>query len=112
MSDLRGGFQRLRNEAPMCRGLAMDGTPVWYVLGGSEVRTVLTDPRFATRIIPESGAEDTLRKNIVETRAGRPERTLRLTRARAGAHPPLTRGRGTQPAPTLPLPRTGTGLPP
>jgi hypothetical protein len=64
MADLRGGFRRLRDGAPVRRGVAMDGMPVWYVLGAPEVRAVLGDPRFVTRIMAEPGTEDPLRRNI------------------------------------------------
>jgi cytochrome P450 len=64
MADLRGGFRQLRDGAPVRRGVAMDGTPVWYALGAPEVRAVLGDSRFVTRIPPEPGADDPLRRNI------------------------------------------------
>jgi len=71
MADLRGEFGRLRDESSLWRGWAMDSTPAWYVTGAAEVRTVLGDPRFATRKAPEPGAEDPLIKNL--TNLGIPE---------------------------------------
>ncbi|WP_157872197.1 cytochrome P450 family protein, partial [Streptomyces silaceus] len=71
MADLRGEFGRLRDQSSVWRGWAMDGTPAWYVTGAAEVRTVLSDPRFATRRAPEPGTEDPLIRNL--TALGIPE---------------------------------------
>lgn len=50
MANPRAGFARMREFAPVCRGKSMMGPPVWYATGADEVRTVLSDPRFDTRL--------------------------------------------------------------
>lgn len=54
MADPRGTFARLREEAPIRRGPALDGSPAWYVTRAADVRSVLGDPRFVTdpRVVP------------------------------------------------------------
>ncbi|MEV5880043.1 cytochrome P450 [Streptomyces sp. NPDC052101] len=64
MANPRAGFARMREFAPVCLGKSAMGSPVWYVTGAAEVRTVLSDPRFVTRIQPAPGEEDTLLKNL------------------------------------------------
>jgi cytochrome P450 len=47
IADPYGGYGALREEAPVVRGVAPDGsTPLWYVTRQDEVRAVLGDPRF------------------------------------------------------------------
>lgn len=51
--DPAGTWGRLREEAPVRLGRAMDGSPAWYVTRAADVRFVLEDPRFVTA--PEGG---------------------------------------------------------
>jgi cytochrome P450 len=53
IADPRGGFNRIREEAPLVLGQSADGTPAWYVTRYDDVRTVLGDPRFVNS--PASG---------------------------------------------------------
>ncbi|MCO1658172.1 cytochrome P450 family protein [Pseudonocardia humida] len=46
IADPYGGYGALREEAPVLRGQAPDGSPAWYVTRQDEVRAVLSDPRF------------------------------------------------------------------
>ena len=48
IADPYGGYGRLREEAPVLRGVAMDGSPAWYVTRQEDVRDLLADHRFVT----------------------------------------------------------------
>jgi cytochrome P450 len=48
IADPYGGYGRLREEAPVLRGVAMDGSPAWYVTRQDDVRDLLADHRFVT----------------------------------------------------------------
>jgi cytochrome P450 len=48
IADPYGGYGRLREEAPVLRGVAMDGSPAWYVTRQDDVRAALADHRFVT----------------------------------------------------------------
>ena len=48
IADPFGGYGRLREEAPVLRGVAMDGSPAWYVTRQDDVRDLLADHRFVT----------------------------------------------------------------
>jgi cytochrome P450 len=47
IADPYTGFGRLREEAAVVKGRNVDGSPMWYVTRQADVRTVLSDPRFA-----------------------------------------------------------------
>ncbi|HZG89392.1 MAG TPA: cytochrome P450 [Pseudonocardia sp.] len=55
IADPYAGYGALREEAPVLRGAAVDGSPAWYVTRQEDVRTVLSDPRFVND--PASVAE-------------------------------------------------------
>jgi cytochrome P450 len=44
IADPRGGFDRIREEAPAVLGQSADGTPASYVTRYDDVRAVLGDP--------------------------------------------------------------------
>ena len=46
IADPYTGYGKLREEAAVCSGRNVDGSPMWYVTRQSDVRTVLSDPRF------------------------------------------------------------------
>ena len=46
IADPNGGFNALREQAPVILGRSADGTPTWYVTRYADVRAVLADPRF------------------------------------------------------------------
>ncbi|MFB6535521.1 cytochrome P450 [Streptomyces noursei] len=46
IADPYGGFDRLREEAPLVLGRSADSTPTWYATRYDDVRAVLADPRF------------------------------------------------------------------
>ncbi|MBB5155613.1 cytochrome P450 family protein [Saccharopolyspora phatthalungensis] len=46
VADPYGGFNQLREQAPVVRGRTAEGAPAWYVSRHDEVRAVLGDPRF------------------------------------------------------------------
>lgn len=48
LADPHTGFGRLREQAPVLTASMMGGPPMWLVTRYADVRTVLTDPRFAT----------------------------------------------------------------
>ncbi|MBW0105877.1 cytochrome P450 [Pseudonocardia sp. KRD291] len=47
LSDPYAGYARLREQAPVLTASMMGGPPMWLVTRYADVRTVLTDPRFA-----------------------------------------------------------------
>lgn len=47
IADPYGGYGRLREQAPVLAATMMGGPPMWLVTRYADVRTVLTDPRFA-----------------------------------------------------------------
>ncbi|MGH3897856.1 MAG: cytochrome P450 family protein [Pseudonocardiaceae bacterium] len=55
--DPYGGYGRLREDAPVLRGRAADGSPVWYVTRQEDVRTVLGDRRFVNNAASVPGVE-------------------------------------------------------
>lgn len=57
ITDPYGGYGRLREEAPVVRGRAMDGSPAWYVTRQDAVRTVLGDRRFVNNAASVPGVE-------------------------------------------------------
>ncbi len=57
ITDPYGGYGRLREEAPVLRGRAMDGSPAWYVTRQEAVRTVLGDRRFVNNAASVPGVE-------------------------------------------------------
>ncbi|MEU0838694.1 cytochrome P450 [Streptomyces sp. NPDC005962] len=60
MADPHGGFKRLREEAPVCRGRTMGGDPAWYVTRAADVRAILNDPRFVVTNVnsaPDAGGD-------------------------------------------------------
>jgi cytochrome P450 len=58
LADPYTGYGRLRERAPLLRGRYLDGTAAWYVTRQADVRTVLSDPRFANDVSSVPGAED------------------------------------------------------
>jgi cytochrome P450 len=52
IADPVGGYNRMREQAPVVRGRAFDGSPQWFVTRQEDVRVVLSDPRFVNA--PES----------------------------------------------------------
>ena len=65
IADPYGGYGRIREQAPVLRGRAMDGSPAWYVTRQADVRTVLSDRRFvngATSV--PGGGPDRVRENL------------------------------------------------
>jgi cytochrome P450 len=52
IADPVGGYNRMREQAPVVRGRALDGSPLWFVTRQEDVRAVLSDPRFVNS--PES----------------------------------------------------------
>jgi len=59
ISDPYGAYGRIREEAPVARGLLPDGTPVWIVTRHEDVSAVLTDRRFVnnSRSLPGSNVD-------------------------------------------------------
>ena len=47
LADPYAGYSRLREQAPVLTASMMGGPPLWLVTRYDDVRTVLTDPRFA-----------------------------------------------------------------
>ena len=65
--DPVAGYGRLREEAPVLRGRAPDGSPCWFVTRQADVRTVIGDPRFVNSATSVSGvAVDNLRDKLTE----------------------------------------------
>jgi cytochrome P450 len=46
LADPYTGFGRLREQAAVIKGRNFDGSSMWYVTRQTDVRTVLSDPRF------------------------------------------------------------------
>lgn len=67
VTDPYASFAAFREEAPVLRGLAMDGSPAWYVTRQADVRTVLSDPRFvnSSRSVPGEQV-DSIRDRMIE----------------------------------------------
>lgn len=65
-TDPMGVWGRVREEGPVVKGRAMDGSPAWYVTRAEDVRFVLGDPRFVTSPDGILGAVD-LRKALLES---------------------------------------------
>jgi cytochrome P450 len=67
IADPYTGYGRLREQAPVLLGRAMDGSPAWYVTRQDDVRAVLGDPRFVNNATSVPGVEvDSLRDNLVD----------------------------------------------
>jgi cytochrome P450 len=67
IADPVGGYGRLREQAPVVRGRAPDGTPAWFVTRQADVRTVLSDPRFVNSARSVPGVEvDSVRDKLIE----------------------------------------------
>jgi cytochrome P450 len=67
IADPVGGYGRLREQAPLVRGRAPDGSPAWFVTRQADVRTVLSDPRFVNSARSVPGANvDSVRDKLVE----------------------------------------------
>jgi cytochrome P450 len=67
IADPAGGYGQLREQAPVVRGKAPDGSPAWFVTRQADVRTVLSDPRFvnSARSVPGVQA-DSVRDKMIE----------------------------------------------
>jgi cytochrome P450 len=66
IADPYAGYGALREQGPVLRGEAPDGSPAWYVTRQDDVRTVLSDPRFVND--PESvtsGPVNNIRKRMM-----------------------------------------------
>ncbi|GAA0939380.1 cytochrome P450 [Pseudonocardia zijingensis] len=67
IADPVAGYGRLREQAPVVRGTAPDGTPAWFATRQAEVRTVLSDPRFVNSARSVPGVEvDSVRDKLIE----------------------------------------------
>ncbi|GAA1274365.1 cytochrome P450 [Pseudonocardia aurantiaca] len=66
IADPVGGYNRLREQGPVVRGRAPDGSPLWFVTRQEDVRAVLSDPRFVNspESVPGVGAEN-IRDNLL-----------------------------------------------
>ena len=58
VADPYGSYGRLRERAPVLRGQFLDGSAAWFVTRQADVRTVLSDPRFANDVTSVPGAVD------------------------------------------------------
>ena len=67
LADPVGGYGRLREQGPVLRGRAPDGSAAWFVTRQADVRTVLSDPRFvnSARSVPGMTV-DSLRDKMTE----------------------------------------------
>ena len=67
IGDPVAGYGRLREEAPVLRGRAPDGSPAWFVTRQADVRTVLSDPRFVNSATSVHGVSvDSVRDKLTE----------------------------------------------
>jgi cytochrome P450 len=67
IADPYGGYGRLREEEPVLRGRAADGSAAWYVTRQEDVRTVLGDHRFVNNAASVPGVEvDSMRDRMME----------------------------------------------
>ncbi|HLU56554.1 MAG TPA: cytochrome P450 [Pseudonocardia sp.] len=67
IADPVGGYGRLREQGPVVRGRAPDGTPAWFVTRQADVRAVLSDPRFVNSARSVPGVDvDSVRDNLIE----------------------------------------------
>jgi cytochrome P450 len=57
-SALCDQFALMREQAGLIRGSTPEGSTVWYATRADQIRTVMGDPRFVTRVVPEPGAVD------------------------------------------------------
>ncbi|MET0191710.1 MAG: cytochrome P450 [Pseudonocardia sediminis] len=57
LADPYAGFARLREQAPVLTASMMGGPPMWLVTRYADVRTVLTDPRFANNPATAGGPD-------------------------------------------------------
>ncbi|MDN5915796.1 MAG: cytochrome P450 [Pseudonocardia sp.] len=57
LSDPYAGYSRLREQAPVLTASMMGGPPMWLVTRYADVRTVLTDPRFANNPATAGGPD-------------------------------------------------------
>ena len=69
VADPYAGYGALREQAPVLRGEAVDGSPAWYVTRQDDVRTVLSDPRFVNDpgSVPASAHVNDVRKRMMAT---------------------------------------------
>jgi cytochrome P450 len=66
IADPYGGYDRMREQAPVQRGRYLDGSDVWYVTRAADVRAVLGDPRFVNAATSVPGVlADTRRDNAM-----------------------------------------------
>ena len=67
LTDPVGGYNRMREQAPVVRGRAPGGAPMWFVTRQEDVRAVLSDPRFVNSAssVP-GGGTDSIRDHMVE----------------------------------------------
>ncbi len=67
IADPVGGYGQLREQAPVLRGRAPDGSAAWFVTRQADVRTVLSDPRFVNSAGSVPGVQvDSVRDKLVE----------------------------------------------
>ena len=67
LRDPVAAYGQLREEAPVLRGRAPDGSPCWIVTRQADVRTVLGDPRFVNSATSVAGVTvDNLRDKLTE----------------------------------------------
>jgi cytochrome P450 len=67
IADPVGGYGQLREQAPVLRGRAPEGSPVWFVTRQADVRTVLSDPRFVNSARSVAGTKvDSVREKLTE----------------------------------------------
>jgi len=71
-ADPAAGYGRLREEAPVLRGRAPDGSPCWIVTRQADVRTVLGDPRFVNSATSVAGVSIDSIRDVLTEMAGIP----------------------------------------
>ena len=80
LADPVGGYNRMRERAPVTRGQAPDGRPMWFVTRQEDVRAVLGDPRFVNSATSVPGvAVDSVRDHMLERLGVPPEYAHFLT---------------------------------
>jgi cytochrome P450 len=65
IADPYGGWDRLREQAPVLRGHYLDGSPAWFVTRFDDVRIVLNDPRFVNDTDNVPGNTVDARENLM-----------------------------------------------
>ncbi len=82
LADPYAGYGRLREQAPVLRGRAIDGSPAWYVTRQADVRAVLGDPRFVTSAASVAGGDaNSVRDRMLESLGIRGDLVGYLTRS-------------------------------